>query len=107
MDVTVDQTGRERLARPVDRPGRRRLPWRARVGAAPHDAVALDEHAGVTADARTVEQGDVGDVERPRHRQDTQGGTRTVPSSSRISFVPASIVTTIVAPSGPASTQWS
>jgi len=76
MNVTVDQTGRQRLARAVDRAGRRRLPRRARVRAAPHDTVALDEHARVTANARTVEQRDVGDVERARHRQDTQGGTR-------------------------------
>jgi hypothetical protein len=107
MNVTVDQTGRERLARSVDRPGRQSLPRRPRMGADPDDAIALDEHTGVTSDACAVEEGDVGDVERPRHRQDTQGGTRTVPSSSRISFVPPSIVTTIVAPSGPASTQWS
>ena len=76
------------------------------MGADPRDAVSLDEHAGAPPDARAVEEGHVCDIEGPRHAQDTHGGTTTLPSSWRISFVPASIVTTIVAPSGPASTQW-
>ena len=92
MDVAVDQPGRERAAGAVDVVvGLLRGARRPRVRTDPADPVAVDEHAVLGPDAASVEQRDVRDVGRG-HAQLTQGGTVSEPSS-RISFVPASIVT--------------
>ena len=102
VDVAIDQTGREGPAGAVDRAGGRGLPRRAGMRTYPRDAAFLHEDTMATADLGAVEQRDVGDVE-PGHDQLTQGGTSSTPSSARTSVVPASIVTTIDAPWGPAT----
>ena len=100
--MAVDEAGGERAAAPVDGSGGAGGARGPDVRPDPGDAVALEQHPLAAADPQSVEEGDVGDVGVPRH-QLTHGGTTSVPSSARTSFVPASIVTTIVAPSSPAS----